>query len=139
MEQKGQNGQEQILVGIDVGSTTTKVAVMEAATGKVLFSDYTRHHSDQLQSVSRAVKLVKETLAGAAISDGDDRFGRKAPARKSWGIPYVQEVVATRSPWKAMYGEIGTAIELGGQDAKIIFFQRDKRDGRAAGRQIHAG
>ena len=38
MEQKGQNGQEQILVGIDVGSTTTKVAVMEAATGKVLFS-----------------------------------------------------------------------------------------------------
>lgn len=64
MEQKGQNGQEQILVGIDVGSTTTKVAVMEAATGKVLFSDYTRHHSDQLQSVSRAVKLVKETLAG---------------------------------------------------------------------------
>lgn len=59
MEQKGQNRQEQILVGIDVGSTTTKVA-----TGKVLFSDYTRHHSDQLQSVSRAVKLVKETLAG---------------------------------------------------------------------------
>jgi len=64
MEQKGQNGQEQILVGIDVGSTTTKVAVMEVATGKVLFSDYTRHHSDQLQSVSRAVKLVKETIAG---------------------------------------------------------------------------
>lgn len=79
MEQKGQNRQEQILVGIDVGSTTTKVAVMEAATGKVLFSDYTRHHSDQLQSVSRAVKLVKETLAGGVISDGDDRFGRKAP------------------------------------------------------------
>ena len=68
MEQKGQNGQEQILVGIDVGSTTTKVAVMEAATGKVLFSDYTRHHSDQLQSVSRAVKLVKkETLAGRSF------------------------------------------------------------------------
>lgn len=37
MEQKGQNGQEQILVGIDVGSTTTKVAVMEVATGKSCF------------------------------------------------------------------------------------------------------
>ena len=51
MEQKGQNRQEQILVGIDVGSTfDDEVAVMEAATGKVLlFSDYTRHHSDQLQ------------------------------------------------------------------------------------------
>ena len=44
-------------------------------------------------------------------------------------IPYVQEVVANSIALKAMYGEIGTAIELGGQDAKIIFFQRDKRTG----------
>ena len=128
MEQKGQNRQEQILVGIDVGSTTTKVAVMEAATGKVLFSDYTRHHSDQLQSVSRAVKLVKETLAGGSFLTAMTGSGAKHLSEEL-GIPYVQEVVANSIALKAMYGEIGTAIELGGQDAKIIFFQRDKRTG----------
>ena len=128
MEQKGQNGQEQILVGIDVGSTTTKVAVMEAATGKVLFSDYTRHHSDQLQSVSRAVKLVKETLAGRSFLTAMTGSGAKHLSEEL-EIPYVQEVVANSIALKAMYGEIGTAIELGGQDAKIIFFQRDKRTG----------
>lgn len=128
MEQKGQNGQEQILVGIDVGSTTTKVAVMEVATGKVLFSDYTRHHSDQLQSVSRAVKLVKETLAGRSFLTAMTGSGAKHLSEEL-RIPYVQEVVANSIALKAMYGEIGTAIELGGQDAKIIFFQRDKRTG----------
>lgn len=128
MEQKGQNGQEQILVGIDVGSTTTKVAVMEVATGKVLFSDYTRHHSDQLQSVSRAVKLVKETLAGRSFLTAMTGSGAKHLSEEL-EIPYVQEVVANSIALKAMYGEIGTAIELGGQDAKIIFFQRDKRTG----------
>ena len=40
MEQKGQNGQEQILVGIDVGSTTTKVAVMEVARGESKVRDW---------------------------------------------------------------------------------------------------
>ena len=95
MEQKGQNRQEQILVGIDVGSTTTKVAVMEVATGKVLFSDYTRHHSDQLQSVSRAVKLVKETLAGRSFLTAMTGSGAKHLSEEL-EIPYVQEVVANR-------------------------------------------
>ena len=89
MEQKGQNGQEQILVGIDVGSTTTKVAVMEAATGKVLFSDYTRHQSDQLQSVSRALKLVKDTLAGRSFLTAMTGSGAKHLSEEL-GIPYVQ-------------------------------------------------
>ena len=101
---------------------------MEAATGKVLFSDYTRHHSDQLQSVSRAVKLVKETLAGRSFLMAMTGSGAKHLSEEL-EIPYVQEVVANSIALKAMYGEIGTAIELGGQDAKIIFFQRDKRTG----------
>ena len=101
---------------------------MEVATGKVLFSDYTRHHSDQLQSVSRAVKLVKETLAGRSFLTAMTGSGAKHLSEEL-GIPYVQEVVANSIALKAMYEEIGTAIELGGQDAKIIFFQRDKRTG----------
>ncbi|MFQ7053730.1 MAG: hypothetical protein ACLRRF_06905 [Clostridium fessum] len=104
MEQKGQNGQEQILVGIDVGSTTTKVAVMEVATGKVLFSDYTRHHSDQLQSVSRAVKLVKETIAGRSFLTAMTGSGAKHLSEEL-EIPYVQEVVANSIALKAMYGK----------------------------------
>ena len=70
----------------------------------------------------------------AVISDGDDRFGRKEPPRKSWRSPYVQEVVANSIALKAMYGEIGTAIELGGQDAKIIFSRGMKRTGERRSR-----
>ena len=128
MRQKGQTKQEQMLVGIDVGSTTTKVVVMEAETGTLLFSDYTRHHSDQLQSVERAVKLVEKTLAGRTFRAAMTGSGAKHLSEEL-GIPYVQEVVANSIALKAMYGEIGTAIELGGQDAKIIFFQRDEKTG----------
>ena len=67
MEQKGQNGQEQILVGIDVGNGASPV-----------FGLYT----PSLGSASECVescKIGERDACGAVISDGDDRFGRKAP------------------------------------------------------------
>ncbi len=128
MRHKGLNEGKQILVGIDVGSTTTKVVVIDSESENIVFSDYTRHHSDQLKSVERAVKLVKETVAGQKFLAAMTGSGAKSLSEEL-NIPYVQEVVANSIALKAMYTEIGTAIELGGQDAKIIFFRRDEKTG----------
>ena len=50
---------EKYLIGIDVGSTTTKIAVVDEKTGKMLYSDYQRHHADQLRSVYRALARLE--------------------------------------------------------------------------------
>ena len=47
-------------VGIDVGSTTTKIAVIDSETKEVLYSDYQRHHAEQLRSVRKALLKFNE-------------------------------------------------------------------------------
>ena len=89
---------------------------------------YSRHHSNQLQSVERALQLVKEQLPGAEFTAVMTGSGSKGLA-EDLGILYVQEVVANSIVLKERYQEIGTAIELGGQDAKIIFFHKDPTTG----------
>ena len=119
----------EIWVGIDVGSTTTKIVALNANNGQILFSDYRRHHSNQLKSVKTALALFMEhspsigTLRIALTGSGS---GPLADALK---LPYIQEVVANAHALKETYQEVGTAIELGGQDAKIIFFQKDPHTG----------
>lgn len=110
-------------VGIDVGSTTTKIVVCHES--ELLFSDYTRHHSNQLKSVERALKLLEDQYSDVSFSVAMTGSGAKALAEEL-NIPYVQEVVANSMVLKTIYKEIGTAIELGGQDAKIIFFHEDE-------------
>ena len=109
-------------IGIDVGSTTTKIVALEPESGRVAYADYQRHHADQVKSVSDAVWR----LAGH-FPDGEFRFALTGSGSKSLaeavGLPYVQEVVANSIALRARYERVGTAIELGGQDAKIIFFR----------------
>ncbi len=128
MQQNHQKETGSILAGIDVGSTTTKIAVLEAETGRVLFSDYERHHADQAGSVERAVSLLAEKFPGISVRAALTGSGAKNLSEEL-GLPYVQEVVANSIALKAAYDRVGTAIELGGQDAKIIFFHPDPQTG----------
>lgn len=119
---------KQLLIGIDVGSTTTKITVLDAATETLLYSDYRRHHADQLASVLSAVRKAAEKF-----SDSEARIiltgsGAK-PVAEAANTPYIQEVVANSIALKKTYTTVGTAIELGGQDAKIIFFKNDTATG----------
>ncbi len=128
MEQKKETGARPLRVGIDVGSTTTKVVVLGNEGTEVLLSDYSRHHAKQLHSIKKALLLVesafpKETFYAAITGSGAKGIAEEV------GIPYVQEVVANSLILKETYQEIGTAIELGGQDAKMIFFQKDEESG----------
>ncbi len=116
-------------VGIDVGSTTTKIAALDTRTGRVVYSDYQRHHADQVKSVSDALWKIYGRYPDAQFhlaltGSGAKRLG------DALGVPYVQEVVANSIALRAKYENVGAAIELGGQDAKIIFFRKDEATGR---------
>lgn len=119
---------KQLLIGIDVGSTTTKITVLNKTTESLLYSDYRRHHADQLASVLFAIRQAAEKFPDTKAKIILTGSGAK-PVAEAADTPYIQEVVANSIALKKTYETVGTAIELGGQDAKIIFFKTDSKTG----------
>ena len=112
----------QYKVGIDIGSTTTKMVVVE--NDKIVYSEYRRHNAAQIESVKGALSRLKEMYPEVRIRIALTGSGSK-PIAECMDVPFIQEVVANSIALKQTYGEVRTAIELGGQDAKMIFFSRD--------------
>lgn len=121
----GQTTACKFLVGIDVGSTTVKTVVRTAADGAILLSNYRRHESRQAETVLNALLEAKSSLS---IADDDMRLfmtgsGGRQPA-DLLGARFVQEVAAVSIAVEKAYPEVRSVIELGGQDAKMIVFQK---------------
>ena len=114
-------------VGIDIGSTTTKIAAVDE-TGAMAYSDYQRHGAQQVKSVRRLLKQLLSQLPDIRCCLALTGSGAKELADRLH-LPYVQEVVANSIAIRRLYHEVRTAIELGGQDAKVLFFRRDEKDG----------
>ncbi|MBR3308043.1 MAG: activase [Lachnospiraceae bacterium] len=112
-----------VLVGMDVGSTTTKIAVVR--DGELKYHRYIRHYADQRKSVIKLLREAQDELDCGDIILCMTGSGARTLANKT-GVPFTQEVVANSLALKRIYRHIGTAIELGGQDAKIIFFKDDE-------------
>nr|MCR5045590.1 acyl-CoA dehydratase activase [Treponema sp.] len=110
--------------GIDIGSTTTKLVVYDNVAQKILYSQYKRHHAAQKKSVLDALNKLKELYPSKPFKIAMTGSGSK-PISKILGLPFVQEVVANSIALKKNYPNVNTAIELGGQDAKMIFFWRE--------------
>ena len=110
-------------IGLDIGSTTIKIAVLDDA-GNLLFSKYQRHYS---QIAARILELHKELMAKfptlrtarLAIS-GSAGIG----IAESCGIQFVQEVFAEKICTEKLHPGTDAVIELGGEDAKILFLGR---------------
>lgn len=117
-----------MLVGIDVGSTTTKIVAAEEKSGNVVYSEYRRHNANQRQSAADALRRLAERFPGVQIRAALTGSGAKTISEEL-GLPFVQEVVANSIVLRSRYPQVRTAIELGGQDAKIIFFHQEKEDG----------
>lgn len=115
-------------VGIDIGSTTTKIVVLDPEKDKVLYSDYRRHHADQVKSVVSVMETLDQIFPGESFQFCLTGSGAK-PIAETLGVSFVQEVAANAAGLKKRYEKVGSAIELGGQDAKMIFFQQDKNTG----------
>lgn len=128
MEKQIQNTECPLLVGVDVGSTTTKIVAVDRMTGQIVYSDYQRHGATQLKSVARALKLLMLRFPKARVRLALTGSGAKGVAEQL-GACYIQEVVANSIALRRRYAHVRTAIELGGQDAKIIFFHRDENTG----------
>lgn len=113
-----------LLVGIDVGSTTGKIAVYDPAAEKVLFRRYARHHARQVECVKNLFNEVRQEFPNTPLRAAFCGSGGAALAQ-ALEVPYVQEVVANALAVSAFYPTARTAIELGGQDAKMVFFEYD--------------
>ena len=117
-----------LIAGIDIGSTTTKLAVLAPGSHELLFSDYRRHHANQLQSLQEALALLRERFGDVRFKLALTGSGAKLLAEKL-ELAYIQEVVANSIFLKENYPQVRTAIELGGQDAKVLFFSEDATTG----------
>ena len=115
-------------IGIDVGSTTTKLIALDAQNGEVVFQKYIRHHAHQAQSAANLLRELAARYPDAAVRAVITGSGGAALA-EALGIPYMQEVVANAFATQRLYPHARTAIELGGQDAKMIFFAHDETTG----------
>ena len=106
-------------VGLDIGSTTIKCVVLNDAD-EVIFDTYERHGSHITEKAKEILERVHGQLGGRtawlAIS-GSAGMG----LAQSCGVPFVQEVFATRVAAKRLAPETDVIIELGGEDAKILF------------------
>ena len=121
-------------VGIDIGSTTVKVVVLDEHN-KLLFRSYERHYSKTRERACQTLRSISEMLAGQQIRvtiTGSAGLGVANAA----GIDFVQEVYATAAAVNTYIPDTDAVIELGGEDAKIIFFGgalEERMNGSCAG------
>ncbi|MCD8084033.1 MAG: acyl-CoA dehydratase activase [Clostridiales bacterium] len=125
---QGSAGGDTLLVGIDVGSTTTKIAVVNPVNEEMIYSDYRRHHADQAGSVRMVLKSLGKREPDKKLRVCLTGSGAK-PLADAMGVPFAQEVAANSVAIRRQYGQVRTAIELGGQDAKMLFFKEDSSTG----------
>ena len=110
--------------GIDIGSTTVKLAVLQPDSGEVLFHAYRRHFAAQQQTALEMLHEVKRRFPGGSLSLAVCGSGGQ-PLAEQLRAYYVQEVVANSIVIRSRFTTTRSSIELGGQDAKVIFFTND--------------
>ena len=111
---------ERYRAGIDIGSTTVKLLILDAG-GKPVYSEYRRHHAHTQETLAALLKEAREQLGPCRISCAITGSGGMGLGR-ALHIPFVQEVVAVAAAVQQTAPQTDVAIELGGEDAKIIYF-----------------
>lgn len=106
------------LLGIDVGSTTVKVAVLSESQ-EILYTSYERHYARVKECVLAQLSVVREKFGGEFRISITGSAGLGLAERSN--IPFVQEVQAAFTAIRKYYPDADAAVELGGEDAKIIF------------------
>ncbi len=107
-------------LGIDIGSTTVKVAVLNEEHD-ILFSDYKRHYANIKETLKLLIDEAIEELGDTSVHPCITGSGGLALANLI-GVPFTQEVVCVSEALQDYAPKTDVAIELGGEDAKIIYF-----------------
>ena len=108
------------LLGVDIGSTTVKLCITDKI-GKKIFGEYKRHHSNIKHTLQEIIKNARETLGNIHFKAMITGSGGLSLA--NWvKIPFVQEVISVSKTIEKYLSKTDVAIEIGGEDAKIIYF-----------------
>lgn len=121
-------------VGLDVGSTTVKIVVIDS-NKKEIYSDYTRHFSDTKNTVCKVLESLPEKFPDSKFTIALTGSGAMSAAT-FLGLPFIQEVVACKRAVEKFIPQTDVVIELGGEDAKIIYFDQSieqRMNGTCAG------
>jgi activator of 2-hydroxyglutaryl-CoA dehydratase/predicted nucleotide-binding protein (sugar kinase/HSP70/actin superfamily) len=128
---EGEPMAREIAVGMDVGSTTVKAAVVDVATKEILWRDYQRHHTKQPECVLDF--MVRIGQAFPEVPREDIRVfitgSGGGPLAGPLGAKFVQEVNAVTLAVEELHPDARAVVELGGQDAKIIVFKESEATG----------
>ena len=108
-------------LGIDIGSTTVKVAILDQED-RLLFSDYERHFANIQETLADLLEKAEKQLGEMTLCPVITGSGGLTLANHL-EIPFVQEVIAVSTSLQKMAPQTDVAIELGGEDAKIIYFE----------------
>jgi predicted CoA-substrate-specific enzyme activase len=120
-----------VVIGIDVGSTTVKMTVVDPTSKEILWSKYLRHETrqpemtrDMLREIHAAFPTLKTDDIRVFITGSGG-----SPIAPQLGAKFVQEVNAVTMAVEKLHPDVGSVIELGGQDAKIIMFKQNQETG----------
>ncbi|MBQ8040870.1 MAG: 2-hydroxyacyl-CoA dehydratase, partial [Lachnospiraceae bacterium] len=118
-------------LGIDIGSTTVKIAILDEGNN-LLFSDYERHFANIQETLTNLMKKAKTALGSIRIHPVITGSGGLTLANHL-NIPFIQEVIAVAASLEHFAPKTDVAIELGGEDAKIIYFENGNVEQRMNG------
>lgn len=111
-------------LGVDIGSTTMKVAVLDGDES-LIFSAYKRHYADIQNTAASIIEEMYTTLGECQLQIViTGSVGMGYASRMNFG--FVQEVIAAAALVRQKYPEVGTFIDMGGEDSKMIFFEKGK-------------
>ena len=122
-------------VGLDVGSTTVKIIVMDNAKNTI-YKDYKRHFSNTKNTVCSVLEDLLVRFSSNSFTLALTGSGAMS-ASKFLGVNFIQEVVSCKRAVEKYIPKTDVVIELGGEDAKIIYFDQSieqRMNGTCAGR-----
>ena len=125
---------ETIHIGLDIGSTTVKVVVMDKDL-EIIYTTYQRHYSDTKNTVCRMLQELMEKYKNNEYTIALTGSGAMSIS-KFLDVPFIQEVVACKRAVEKYIPQTDVVIELGGEDAKIIYFGKSieqRMNGTCAG------
>ena len=115
----------QYKIGIDIGSTTAKVVVLRAGDGSLVFQRYERHQAKVRECLAGFFSAIAGVVGNEPVEvniTGSVGMG----VCERCGIPFVQEVVAASNYVRHAHPEVSTMIDIGGEDAKVVFFEEQR-------------
>lgn len=111
-------------LGFDIGSTTLKAAVVDAQ-GSLVYTSYERHNADIGGALLSAIATLRGQYGEAKFTIGITGSAGLGVGERC-GLPFVQEVVASCEVVRTNYPEASSLVDIGGEDAKMIFFSEGR-------------